>query len=546
MKCHIREDVSDCPSASVVRRLRQLLFAGCLLSASIYGGCAPATERAADRPEAFIFARGSDAQKLDPADVDDGESVNSLAQVMEGLVRFRPGTLEIEPWLARAYSISDDGTVYTFELREDVQFHDGTPLTAETALFTFHRQMDPGHPAHLPEASFQYWGNLYSDIVEARAAGPMKVILELKQPNASILYSLASFPAWLVSPGGFEKYGSGMQRHPVGTGPYKFSNWQQNQAIIFEKNPHYWGELAKFDRLVIRSVPENTVRLLELKSGKIHGLDGLQPAELADLINDPQFTVYHRPGMNVGYMAISDFSERLHPPEVRHAIAMAIDREAIVKLALDGWGVVAEYPIPPGFLGEPEGAAPIRFDPAAAREILRRHPVVTRSPVTLHTINAPRPYFPDPGHIASLIRSDLEAVGMKVNIVTKDFKSHLHDARNGDFDLCLLGWSGDNGDTDNFLATFFASWAAVKGAANNIAFYRNPEMDELLLAGRRETIPDKRQKIYERALALWARDMPLVPLVSTEQIVVMRREVEGFVLAGNANIFLGPVGWGSE
>ena len=519
---------------------------GCLLTGFLFAGCTPADTGTSDRPEVFIFARGSDAQKLDPADVDDGESVNSLAQVMEGLVRFRPGTLEIEPWLAKTYSISDDGLVYTFALRDGVRFHDGTPLDAKAALFTFLRQMDPGHPAHLREASFQYWGNLYSDIVEARAVDAMTMELVLKQSNASILYSLASFPAWLVSPAAFEKFGSAMQRHPVGTGPYRFVGWKQNQAIIFEKNPDYWGVPAGFDRLVIRSVPENTVRLLELKAGKIQGLDGLQPAELTDLIDDPQFTVHHRPGMNVGYMAISDFVDRLRPAEVRHAIAMAIDRDAIVKLALDGWAVVAEYPFPPGFLGEPDGPAPIFFDPEKARSILRRHPQVTNVPLTLHTINAPRPYFPDPGHIASLIRSDLEAVGLQVDIITKDFKSHLHDARNGDYDLCLLGWSGDNGDTDNFLATFFASWAAVKGAANNIAFYRNPEMDALLLAGRRETDPHDRQKIYEDVLALWARDMPLIPLVSTEQIVVMRREVTGFVLSGNANIFLGPIGWSTE
>jgi peptide/nickel transport system substrate-binding protein len=371
----------------------------------------------------------------------------------------------------------------------------------------------------------------------------MTLELVLKQPNASILYSLASFPAWLVSPEAFEKFGAGMQRNPVGTGPYRFSSWQQNQAIIYEKNEDYWGDPAKFARLVIRSVPENTVRLLELKAGKIHGLDGLQPAELADLIDDPQFTVHHHPGMNVGYMAICDFVERLKHREVRRAIAMAIDRQAIVDLALDGWGVVAEYPMPPGFLGEPAGEAPISHDPDAARAILAGHPEVTGTPISLHTINAPRPYFPDPTMIASLIRSDLESVGLTVNIVTKDFKSHLHDMRQGNFEMGLLGWSGDNGDPDNFLATFFASWAAVKGMANNISFYRNVRMDELLLKARAETSIPERQKIYEKALALWARDMPLIPLVSTEQIVVMRREATGFRLSRVANIFLGPVGW---
>lgn len=512
----------------------------------LFSGCGKSEESASSKPESFIFARGSDAEKLDPADIDDGESVNTLAQVLEGLLRFKPGTLEIEPWLAESYSISEDGLVYTFKLREGVKFHDGTPLNAETAIFTFQRQLDPEHPAHLPEASFQYWGNLYVDITEVKATGPMTIEMVLKQPNASILYSLASFPAWLISPGAFKTYDADMQRHPVGTGPYRFSSWKHNQAVIFERNPDYWGTPAGFDRLVLRAIPENTVRLLELKSGNVQGLDGLQPAELDELAKDPQFTVYRSPGMNVGYLSICDFAERLRPREIRHAIAMAIDRQALVDISLSGYGVVAQYPLPPDFLGTPKGEPPIKYDPEAARKILARYPKVLAQPVNLHTINAPRPYFPDPAMIASLIRSDLEKVGFKVNIITKDFKSHLHDVRAGEFELGLLGWSGDNGDTDNFLATFFGSWSATKGSANNISFYKNPQMDELLLAGRKETNLAKRQKIYEEALALWAQDMPLVPLVSTEQMVVMRKEVTGFQLSKNANIFLGPVGWSGE
>ncbi len=506
-------------------------------------GCSKNTDATASKPDTFIFARGSDAQKLDPADIDDGESVNTIAQILEGLVRFKPGTFEIEPWLASGYEISRDALRYTFQIREGVRFHDGTPLTAETAAFSFQRQLDRDHPAHFPEASFQYWDNLFKEVIDVRPIGPMTLQITLGEPNAALLNSVASFPAWLVSPASFEKNGIDMQRHPVGTGPYRFSAWKPNQAIVLEKNPDYWGNPAGFEQIILRPVPENTVRLLELKAGKIHGLDGLQPAELAELRTDTRFLLHQQPGMNVGYMSFCGFVERLRPPEVRHAIAMAIDRQALVELALDGLGQVAQYPIPPGYLGEPEGPGPIHYDPAQAREILARYPELLAQPIRLHTINAPRPYFPDPAMMASLIRNDLEKVGLKIEIVTKDFKSHLHDTRNGDFELGLLGWSNDNGDTDNFLASFFSSWAANKGTANNISFYVNPEMDGFLLAARAETEPAKRQGIYEKALALWARDLPLVPLVSAVQIVVLRKEVTGFKLSKTGNHFFGPIGW---
>ena len=498
-------------------------------------------------PETLIFARGSDAQKLDPADIDDGESVNTLAQLCEGLVRFKSGTLDIQPWLAHSYVISNDGLTYTFELREGVRFHDGTPLNAETALFTFKRQMDITHPAHFPTASFQYWENLFQEIESVRATDPMTIEFKLSEPNASILYSLATFPVWLISPVAFESHGEAIVRHPIGTGPYRFVDWKPNQAIILEKYPDYWGSLARFERLVMRTIPDNTVRLLELKAGKIHALDGLQPAELTELIDNNKFTIHAQPGMNVGYMAISSFAERLRNPEIRHAIAMAIDRKAIVELALDGYAIVAEYPVPPGFLGEPENSKPpIHYDPEAARIILKKYPELFNQPIALHTFTAPRPYFPDPLKIASLIRNDLENVNLKVEIITRDFKSHLVDARRGNFELALLGWSGDNGDTDNFLATFFASWAAVEDSATNISFYKNDAMDKLLIAGRQQTDLKKRQKIYEQALKIWARDLPLVPLIHTEQIVVTRSELTGFQLQKTANLFFGPVGWQSH
>ena len=511
----------------------------------ILGGCSQIDESVSP-PITIVFGRGSDAQKLDPADIDDGESVNTLAQICEGLVRFKSGTLDIQPWLARSYTISKDGLTYTFELREGVRFHDGTPLNAETALFTFKRQLDNSHPAHFSKASFQYWKNLFQEIKTVSAIGPMSLEFKLSEPNASILYSLATFPAWLISPMAFESHGEAIVRRPIGTGPYRFLDWKPNQAIILEKNQDYWGSEAGFERLIMRTIPDNTVRLLELKAGKIHALDGLQPAELTELDDNRKFTIHTQPGMNIGYLAFSSYAKRLRSPAIRHAIAMAIDRKAIVDLALDGFAKVAEYPIPPGFLGEPiNSRPPIIHDPEAARKILNKYPKLLEQPIELHTFTAPRPYFPDPLIIASLIRCALENVNLKVEIISRDFKSHLITARQGNFELALLGWSGDNGDPDNFLATFFASWAAVAGSATNISFYKNKDMDNLLITGRQQTDITQRQKTYRQALMIWARDLPLIPLIHTKQIVVTRSEVTGFQLQKTANLFFGPISWQS-
>lgn len=513
-----------------------LLLAGC--------GGADGDGGGGDKPPAFIFARGADAQKLDPADIDDGESVNTLAQVLEGLVGFKSGTLEVEPRLAERYQISEDGLRYTFYLRDGVRFHDGTPLNAETARFSFDRQMDPGHPAHFEDASFQYWRNLFSDVERLETVDAMTLRFHLRRPNAGILGAFASFPAWLVSPGAFAQHGEQMIYHPVGTGPYRFVSWRPNEAVLFEANPAYWREPGPgFDRMVLRSIPLNASRLSALKSGELHGLDGVQPAELRDLRTNPRFRILHQPGMNVGYLAFSLLQARMRDPELRRAVALAIDRENLVRLALSGYGRPAAYPAPPEFLGIPDDDGPLRHDPEAAAALVDAHPGWTEKPFRLATFGQPRMYFPDPQRIASLVRSDLEDAGFRVEIVNREFKSHLHTTRNGDYEMALLGWIADTPDPDNFLRTFFHSDAAVKGSATNISFYRRDEMDRLLDEAVRTTDVEKREALYSEALALWAEDLPLVPLVQGEQITVLDDRVGGYRLSPTGNHFFGPAYW---
>lgn len=507
----------------------------------ILAGCGGGDSATSARSSTLIFSRGSDAQKLDPADVDDGESVKTLNQICEGLLRFKPGTLEIEPWLAESYSVSDDGLEITFQIREGVVFHDGTPLTSEAAAFSFLRQMDKDHPGHLPGAIFQYWNSLYSDINRVEATGPMTLVMGLSQPNATILFSLAAFPAYLISPQSLEDYGQDLVQNPVGTGPYQFVSWEPNQAIVLKKFDGYWGEPAGFERLVIKSVPENAVRLLDLKAGKTQGLDGLQPAEVQPLIEDPDFEVYHEPGMNFSYLAINETAERLAEPEIREAIYMAIDREKLVRVALDGLGDVAHFPMAKGMLGEPKEFDPVPFDPAAAKAILDKYADRWAEPVSISVMNAPRLYAPDPVNMISLIREDLKQVGITVEVEVRDFKNHLHHTRNGRHEIGFLGWMGDNGDPDNFLSIHLASWAAKMGGATNIAFYKNDEMDRLLIEGRKASVMSERQRIYEELLALWRKDLPLLPLVHGESIVVLRSDLEGFTLSKTGDVYLGPV-----
>lgn len=516
-----------------------LRVVACIACVACFAVAGCGREQRADGSSQLVFARGSDAQKLDPADVDDGESVNVLAQTCEGLVRFAPGSLKIEPWLAEAFHISADGLEYTFELRQGVTFHDGVKLTAETAAFSFLRQMDPAHPAHFSQAGFQYWRALFDDIEAIDITGPMTLRFRLRQPNAALLASLATFPAWLISPGALDAHGEGLQQFPVGTGPYRFVSWQPGETIILERNDSYWGAAAGFERIVFKVTPENSVRLLELMNGVIDGADGLQPADALALAEDPRFNLYRGGSMNFGYLAFNSDAPGVADRRVREAIALAIDREAIARIGLDGAGIPADYPLPPGFLGRPDEPGDLNHDPQQARRLLQG--ISFDRPLKLSTFTAPRIYFPDPVRVASLIRDDLQRVGIPVEVVSRDFQSHLTAVRSGEHEMALLGWIGDNGDPDNFLAVLLGSAGAVPGSATNIAFYRNPQFDQRVAAARLAVDPAQREALYFEALRLWRRDLPLIPIVHGEQLVVWRADVAGFVAHPTGEIRLGTV-----
>lgn len=500
-------------------------------------GCAPR----AGTPDTLVFARASDAVSLDPAGMNDGQSVNTVAQCLEGLLRFRPGTLEVEPWLAERFEISPDGLVYRFQIRSGVTFHDGTPLTAETAAFSFRRQLDERHPAHFPNLSYEYWQTLYSDIVEVRAPAAMTLELVLRQPNSTLLASLAAFPVYLISPAAFAQHGPLLGQHPVGTGPFRFVEWRPSEAVVFARHPAYWGPAPAIERLVIQVVPDNTARVLQLREGQIDAMDGVNPADAEALKQDPAFRVHSTPGMNLGYLAFSEFAPHLRHPEVRRAVALAIDKDNLVRLGLDGYGRPAHYPMAKGMLGEPAGPPPLTHDREAARALLARHPEVLARPITLAAFTGARDYFPDASKIASLIAEDLRAVGLRVVPEIREFQSHRELLETGRFEMGLLGWIGDNGDPDNFLATLLGSAGAIEGSATNVAFWKNPAFDEALERARRVSAPAERAALYGEALRLWQEALPLVPLVHGEQIVAFRAAWDGFVMEPTGIVHIAPV-----
>jgi peptide/nickel transport system substrate-binding protein len=474
-------------------------------------------------PATLTFARGADSQKLDPADVDDGESIKVLVNISQGLVRFRHGTTEPEPCLATSWEISSDGLTYTFKLREGVHFHDGTPLDAQTAAFSFLRQMDKSNPAHLKDATFAYWSAMFNMITAVEVVDPMTLRLRLSEPNAPLLASLCIPAAHLISPKFID------QRHPVGTGPFRFVDWTPNERITLEANPDYWEGKPKIEHLIFKVVPDSATRLIQLQTGQIQAMDGIDPNDLPIIKSDKSLQLITALGLNVCYLSFNCQKPPLDNKILRRAIAAAINKKDIIDNVYRGAAIVARNPLPPFVAGHNDAI------PEQLYETTQPWPKVDH-PLRLEVMTNPRPYLPNPLRAAEMIKSDLAKIQIPVEIVPNEWGAHLSRTEHGDHEMALMGWVGDNGDADNFLYVLLDKDTAKLGSALNICFWMNDPYHDLMAAARRELDPQKRADLYHKSQEIIFEEAPMVPLAHAESLMAARANANGILFEVTGDI----------
>jgi peptide/nickel transport system substrate-binding protein len=426
--------------------------------------------------------------------------------------------------------------------------------------------MDTNAPGRPSGASFAYWPALYSDIESVRALDERRLEFRLKNSNAAFMANMAIFPAYLVSPQSFIMHGDGMQRHPVGTGPFRFRSWLPNERIVLEANPDYWGQKPKLSRIVFKVVPSNASRLIQIQTGEAHAIDGLDPNDLGVLPGEKNLKLVNAPGLNLAYLAFNCRKAPMNRLVFRQAVAMAIQKPALIQSVYRGAAEVATCALPSVIRGTGVRFEDWPFDAGRARELINQLQTLVKPitittndalgatiqietniiervelpRLTLHVMTNPRPYLPNPTRAAELIKSDLEAIGLKIEIVAKEWGSHLAAVRNAEHDLALHGWIGDNGDPGNFLSIMDPRSARV-GSAINVSFLEDDELGKLLKTGREEMDRAKRAKTYDEVLRLARELLPFVPLTHADDMVVLRDNVGGFVLQPTLDVRLGPV-----
>lgn len=485
----------------------------------------------------LVVARGADCVGLDPANILDGESAKVSVQIFETLVRFKPGSTEVEPCLATTWKVSEDGLSWDFTLREKVLFHDGTKLDAAAVVFSFQRQMDKGHRAH--KGTFEYW-SLFSDVSAVEAVGPMAVRFTLKRPFAPFLANLAMFSAAIISPASWDKSGEGIMDHPVGTGPFEFVQWRRRESVTLKAFSGYWGPQPHCPLLVFKVVEKSPVRLALLKKGEADIADGLSPMEIETAAADPSLKLSKAVGMNVAYMAMNANKGPFMNAKVRQAVRLALDRQQMATQLFRGFGQAAASPLPPCMWGIDPSIKAGAPDPEASKKLLSEAGFPEGFTCTLSFGNNPRPYLPEPKKAALLVKNSLKAVGIFVTLEEMEWGAYLEHTKQGKHEMCLMGWNGDNGDPDNFLYTLLSSETA-KVPAMNLSFFRDDKVDAWLKEAQVTPLQSAREALYRQVLQRVDELCPMVPLFHAEQVAVHLTGIGGFMLHPDGLRSLGAV-----
>ncbi|MGD6818445.1 ABC transporter substrate-binding protein [Metabacillus sp. 84] len=501
-----------------------LVLSACSNSA---GGDGEGGEKANGK-DTLIYGRGGDSTSLDPITTTEGEAFKVTENIYESLLSYSEKDTTIEAGLAEKWETSEDGLTYTFQLRKGVKFHDGTDFNAEAVVFNFDRWMN-GDAEKFPY--YTMFGGFKKDeghvIQEVKAVDEHTVEFKLKRPQAPFLKNVAMSPFGIASPAAVEKYGDDLRANPVGTGPFKFVEWKANDRIVLEKYEDYWMEgFPKLKQVVFKTIPENSARLNALQTGEIDLMDGLNPSDLSKVKGDQNLQLFERPSMNVGYVGLNVTRKPLDNKLVRQALNHAVDKKAIIDSFYGGFAEPAKNPMPPSLEGYDDSIEEYPYDPEKAKALLKEAGFADGFEMELWAMPVARPYMPEGMKIAEVLQSSFEKIGVKSKIVTYDWPTYLDKASKGEADSFLLGWTGDNGDPDNFIYTLLDKDSI---GSNNYTYYGNPELHDILIEAQTETDQEKRNELYKKAQAIVHDESPWIPLVHSTPMMAGMSDIANFV-----------------
>ena len=489
----------------------------------------------------LVYCSEGSPENFTPALNTTGTSFDAARPVYDKLTQFARGSTVVEPGLAESWTVSPDSKVFTFKLRAGVKFHSGVngfrptrDLNADDVVFSFERQWKPNHPyAKVSGGKYDYFADMgfNDDLASIEKVDPLTVRFTFKKPNVTMLANLAMDFAAVHSAeyaDMLDKAGKKEQldQFPVGTGPFSFVTYQKDAVIRFNANPGYWGEKAIVDDLVFAITPDPTARYSKLKAGECHFVIAPRPADLPEMSKDDKLRVINQSGLNIAYWAFNTQKPPFDKKEVRQALNMAIDKAAIIKDVYLGAGQAAKNLIPPTLWSYNDAVKDYPFDQAKAKDMLAKAGVKTPLEIDLWYMPVQRPYNPNAKRIAEMMQADLAKVGVNAKLVTYEWGEYRKRMQQGEHLTGMLGWTGDNGDPDNFF--FLRGCEGARAGGQNLSKWCNKEFDDRLL--KASTIADvkERTKLYQEMQVIEKEEAPDMKIAHSVVYEVMRKEVTGY------------------
>lgn len=493
----------------------------------------------AQAQKTLVIAIGADQTGMDPQTVQNNESGFVMSTIFDSLVNYKPGSSEVGPGLAESWTVSPDGKIFTFKLRRGVKFHDGTPMDAHTVAEDLDRAINPNNPCFVPARKgvdtydeFTFGSVKDNSVAKMTVVDDFTLRFTLPDPSAPFLSSLAMIWQGIMSPAATKQYNCDAGQHPVGTGPFKFVEAVRNDHITVDANPNYWGGRPKVDRIIFRIVPESATRMLMLERNDAQILADIPPSDYARVQNNNALQLYKQAGLTILGVAMSNDLGPFKDRRVRQAMNYAVDKDAINQ-GLYAGATTASQGMPPVLWGYNKSVAPYPYDVAKAKALLAEAGFPNGFSTDMMVYANPRGYNPIGGaKLGEAVQSYLTKVGVNVKITQYEWGAYLARYRRQPWEgFAIAGWSGDNGDPDNFLGDLF-EWDIANGRArtNNSSRHHSPAFDRFIRDARRTTDQTKRAGLYEQANKLLHDDAPWIFMNHTNQVRAARANVKGFVL----------------
>jgi peptide/nickel transport system substrate-binding protein len=450
----------------------------------------------------FRFGRAEEGDVLDPVITALNASIWYLMSMYDQLLRVAPDGISLEPSLAESWEISDDGLTYTFHLRPNVLFSDGSPMTSEDVVYSWERA------ANDPTQTWTFILSALKRDAEGMVEGisapdDLTVVVELGQPWSPFLSDVAMFNMSVISKAFAEGNEERLTTETMGTGPFALREWKKGESLTLVKNEQYWEEgLPLLNEIVVQLVPDDNARILQLQGGELDGMKDVPSSRVAELKMDPNLKVYQFPSTKSRYILLNTREAPLDDVHARRALQYATDKQTLIAVVLFGVGVEATSFMPRGALYWNNTLEGFPYNLAKAQEEMAQSATPNGFPLELTTLAGSA----DDETLATALKDMWSQIGVEVTIAPAETSLYNEKFASGDFQSFSQYWTNDIIDPDELVG--FA--VLLEGADAFHTGWNNPEAQELTRQGAAEPDPEKRKEIYFRIQEIWNEESPMI------------------------------------